>query len=70
MDTPISLRMKEKGFRSDAALAAKVGCDRSMITRVKLGKASPSLDLAVKLSAELNLPASAFLRAPQAEDAA
>jgi transcriptional regulator with XRE-family HTH domain len=70
MDTPISLRMKEKGFKSDAALAAKVGCDRSMITRVKLGKASPSLDLAVKLSAALNLPASAFLRAPQAEDAA
>lgn len=65
MDTPISLRMKEKGFRSDAALAAKVGCDRSMITRVKLGKASPSLELAVKLSKELGLPAGAFLRAPE-----
>lgn len=61
MSTTISKRMREKGFKSDAALAEKVGCERSMVTRVKLGKARPSLELAVKLSALLDLPADAFL---------
>lgn len=61
MSTTISERMKEKGFASDASLAAKVGCERSMVTRVKLGKAKPSLDLAVKLGKALDLPADAFL---------
>lgn len=61
MSTSISDRMREKGFKSDAALAQAVGCDRSMVTRVKLGKAAPSLDLAVKLSNALDLPADAFL---------
>lgn len=61
MSTSISDRMREKGFKSDAALAAKVGCERSMVTRIKLGKARPSLELAVKLSAVLELPADAFL---------
>jgi transcriptional regulator with XRE-family HTH domain len=53
--------MKEKGFATDAALAAVVECERSMVTRVKLGKAKPSLELAVKLSKALDLPADAFL---------
>jgi len=38
-----------------------VGCERSMVTRIKLGKARPSLELAVKLSTALDLPADAFL---------
>jgi len=64
----ISERMKEKGFTSDASLAAAVKCERSMVTRVKLGKAKPSLELAVRLSRALDLPADAFL--PQPEQAA
>lgn len=62
MSTLISERMKEKGFATDAALAAVVECDRSMVTRVKLGKASPSLKIAARLSAALDLPAETFLR--------
>jgi transcriptional regulator with XRE-family HTH domain len=61
MSTLISQQMKAKKFKTDAALAAVVGCDRSMITRVKLGKAAPSLDLAVRLAKALDLPADAFL---------
>ncbi len=61
MSTSISERMREKGFKTDAELAAAVGCERSMVTRIKLGKARPSLDLAVKLSKALDLPADAFL---------
>lgn len=61
MSTLISKQMKAKGFKTDAALAAAVECERSMITRVKLGKAKPSLTLAVKLSKVLDLPADAFL---------
>lgn len=61
MSTLISKRMKEKGFATDAALAAEVKCERSMVTRVKLGKAKPSLELAIKLSKALDLPADAFL---------
>lgn len=61
MSTPIAVRMKERGFETDAALAERVGCERSMVTRVKLGKAKPSLDLAIKLSKELKLPVEAFL---------
>lgn len=61
MSTLISKRMKEKGFKSDAALALAVQCDRSMVTRVKLGKAKPSLRLAIKLIAALDLPADAFM---------
>ncbi len=61
MSTPISKRMREKGFKSDAALAAVVGCDRSMMTRIKLGKATPKLETAVKLAAALDMPAEAFI---------
>ncbi|MDG4903172.1 helix-turn-helix transcriptional regulator [Mesorhizobium sp. WSM4962] len=35
---------------SDAEFAAKVDCDRSMISKIKVGKAKPSLDLALKIS--------------------
>lgn len=68
MSTLISDRMREKGFKSDAALAKAIECERSMVTRVKLGKARPSLRLAVKLIAALDLPADAFL--PTEDEAA
>ena len=61
MSTIISERMREKGFKSDAALADAVSCDRSMVSRVKRGKVMPSLDLAIKLSKALDLPAETFL---------
>lgn len=57
----ISQRMKEKGFETDAALAAKVQCDRSMITRIKAGKVQPSLRIAVRLAKLLGLPPETFL---------
>lgn len=68
MSTQIAQRMQAKGFKTDAALAAAVECERSMITRIKLGKARPSLRLAVKLSEALDMPADAFL--PKQEEAA
>lgn len=37
---------------TDAALAAKVGCDRSMITKIRSGKATPSLPLALAITRE------------------
>lgn len=67
MATPTSIKMAERKL-TDAALAEKVGVDRSTITRIKLGKARPSLDLAVKLSSELGLNAGDFL--PQQAGAA
>lgn len=69
MNTSIADRMVEKGYATDAALAEKVGCDRSMVTRIKHGKATPSLELAVKLSDALDLPASDFIQ-PDRRDAA
>lgn len=68
MSTIISERMVEKGFKSDAALAVAVECDRSMISRIKRGKAKPSLRLAVRLIDALDLPADAFL--PREDEAA
>ena len=58
---------------TDAALAARVGCDRSMITKLKAGKATPSLPLAVAISRETGVPVEALLPAPTTsvrEDAA
>lgn len=62
MATVIAQKMEAIGT-NDAALAEHVGCDRSMVTRIRLGKVQPSLSLAVKLAAALDLPADAFLRA-------
>lgn len=62
MATPISQKMEALGL-TDAALAAKVGCERSMVTKIKLGKATPSLPLALKLSDALDLPPSTFASA-------
>jgi len=59
MDTPISNAIKAKGL-SDAQVAAMVGCERSMVTKIKLGKATPSLPLALKLADALELPVANF----------
>lgn len=61
MSTLISERMRERGFKDDAALAVAVRCDRSMISRIRHGKVTPSLPLAVRLSDALDLPASTFV---------
>lgn len=45
---------------TDAAFAAKVGCDRSMITKIRAGKATPSLRLAAAISRETGIPIEAF----------
>jgi transcriptional regulator with XRE-family HTH domain len=37
---------------TDAALAERVHCDRSMITKIRSGKATPSLPLALAISRE------------------
>lgn len=41
---------------TDAALAERVGCDRSMITKLRAGKATPSLRLARAISRETGIP--------------
>lgn len=41
----------EKAGLTDEAMARKVGRDRSTITKLRLGQARPSLDLAVKIAA-------------------
>jgi len=48
---------------TDQALAELVGCERSMVTKLKLGKATASLPLALRLSEALDLPPSAFVAA-------
>lgn len=40
----------DKSAKTDAQLAAIVGCDRSMITKIKAGRATPSLSLAIAIS--------------------
>lgn len=59
--TKVAIQMEAKGFVTDASLATRVGCERSMVTRIKLGKAKPSLELAVRLGDALDLPVSEFL---------
>lgn len=46
---------------TDAALAQKVGCDRSMISKLRVGKATPSLSLAVAISRETGVPVESML---------
>lgn len=40
---------------SDAEFAAKVHCDRSMISKIRAGKAKPSLDLALAIGRETGM---------------
>ena len=48
---------------TDAALAEKVGCDRSMITKIKAGKATPSLPLALAIHRETGVAIETLLPA-------
>lgn len=56
--------------RTDAALAAKVGCDRSMINKIKAGKATPSLPLALAISRETGVPVESLVQPIAANDPA
>ena len=49
--TKLNEWMKSKLIR-DAALAELVGCERSMITKLRHGKATPSLPLALAINRE------------------
>ena len=46
---------------TDAALAEKVGCDRSMITKIRSGKATPSLPLALAINRETGVALEALM---------
>ncbi|QRY69140.1 helix-turn-helix transcriptional regulator [Ensifer sp. PDNC004] len=58
----LAKHLSENGI-TDAALALKVGCDRSMISKLRAGKATPSLPLAVAISRETGVPVEALLPA-------
>ena len=47
-------RMDKMGY-TDASLAKEVECDRSMITKIRLGTASPSLALSIRIGSLLNM---------------
>lgn len=69
--TPLAHWM-ESAAVLDQQLADKVGCDRSTITRLRLGRATPSLHLAAKLIDESKgrLQARDFLPKPKRRRAA
>lgn len=46
---------------TDAALAGMVGCDRSMITKIRHGKAVPSLPLALSIQRITGVPVESFV---------
>lgn len=46
---------------TDAALARMVGCDRSMITKIRHGKAVPSLPLALSIQRVTGVPVASFV---------
>lgn len=52
--------MDGKGI-TDAALAGKVGCDRSYITQIRNGRRRPSLAMALKLKKATGLPVETFM---------
>jgi DNA-binding XRE family transcriptional regulator len=51
--------------KTDEQLAREVGCSRSMFTKIRLGRATPSLPLAVKISRAVDVPVEALLPANQ-----
>ena len=59
--TPLAAYMQAEKL-TDAELARRVGRERSTITKVRLGAANPSLDLAVKIAAlsEGAVPATSY----------
>ena len=52
---------------TDQQLADKVGCDRSMITKIKLQQATPSLPLAVRISKETGVPVESLIPRVEAQ---
>lgn len=46
---------------TDAALAGRIGCDRSYITQIRNGKRRPSLEMALKLKKATGLPVETFM---------
>lgn len=56
--------------QTDAALAERVGCDRSMITKIKAKRATPSLPLAVAISKITGVPIESLLPAPARKEGA
>lgn len=52
--TALDAHMKAHSI-SDISLARKVRCDRSMITKIRGGKATPSLPLALRISHETGI---------------
>ncbi len=46
---------------TDAALAAVVHCDRSMITKIRLKQVTPSLKLALAISRATGVPVESLL---------
>lgn len=61
--SPLAARLSEAEM-TDAALALKVGCDRSMITKIKNGQATPSLPLALAISRETGVPVESLVIPP------
>lgn len=51
----LATHMDETGT-TDAALATEVGCDRSMITKIRNRQATPSLPLALAISKKTGVP--------------
>jgi transcriptional regulator with XRE-family HTH domain len=49
MTTTLQRYFEEKRIKSDREFADQVGCARSMITRIRLGKVQPSLPVAAKI---------------------
>jgi transcriptional regulator with XRE-family HTH domain len=65
--TKLSEAIRASG-RTDEAVANAVGCSRSMLTKIKLGRAVPSLGLAVAIARETGVPVEALL--PEAAERA
>jgi transcriptional regulator with XRE-family HTH domain len=61
--------MAEKNIK-DAPLAKEVGCDRSMITKIRLNQATPSLPLAVKISQYTGVPIEKLIKSEETAGAA
>ena len=61
--------MKETGTK-DADLAVIAGVDRSMIARIRLGKATPSLKVALAIKEATGVDVETMLAKPAATEAA
>ena len=68
MNALVSDQMKAKGF-TDQSLGERVGLGRSMVTKIRLGTAKPSLRQAIKLGEVLELSPAAFLPAAKEAEA-